>query len=254
VSGEEEAGGYTLEDLVKYAKLFEGYVDILQIRGKDLPASHPMGQNFKKGKNITLRYAEAVKKSGAKIAVAPVGGYQNLDLNEELIANGKADMIAMARAFIADPEYGRKAYEGRGDDVVPCILCNRCHGITRTPLLDICSVNPKIGIAHKVDRMVSAPFVQRKVAVIGGGPAGMKAAIVAAERGHRVTLYEKGDSLGGQLRHADFASFQWPLKDYKDYLIRQLGKTGIEVQLNTLATPEMIKARGYEAVLGPLLR
>jgi len=249
VSGEEEPGGYTIEDLVKYAKLFEGYVDILQIRGKDLPASHPMGQNFKKGKNITLRYAEAVKKSGAKIAVAPVGGYQNLDLNEEIIANGKADLIAMARAFIADSEYGQKAYEGRGDDVVPCILCNRCHGITRTPLLDLCSVNPQIGIAHKVDRMVIAPFVQRKVAVVGGGPAGMKAAIVASERGHRVTLYEKSNSLGGQLRHTDFASFQWPLKDYKDYLIRQLRKTGVEVQLNTLANPEMIKAKGYDAVL-----
>jgi len=208
-----------------------------------------MGQNFKKGKNITLRYAEAVKKSGAKIAVAPVGGYQNLDLNEEIIANGKADLIAMARAFIADSEYGQKAYEGRGDDVVPCILCNRCHGITRTPLLDLCSVNPQIGIAHKVDRMVIAPFVQRKVAVVGGGPAGMKAAIVASERGHRVTLYEKSNSLGGQLRHTDFASFQWPLKDYKDYLIRQLRKTGVEVQLNTLANPEMIKAKGYDTVL-----
>jgi 2,4-dienoyl-CoA reductase-like NADH-dependent reductase (Old Yellow Enzyme family)/thioredoxin reductase len=249
VSGEEEPGGYTIDDLVKYAKLFEGYVDILQIRGKDLPASHPMGQNFNKGKNITLRYAEAVKKSGAKIAVAPVGGYQNLELNEEIIANGKADLLAMARAFIADSEYGQKAYEGRGDDVVPCILCNRCHGITRTPLLDVCSVNPKIGIAHKVDRMVSAPFVQRKVSVVGGGPAGMKAAIVAAERGHRVTLYEKSNSLGGQLKHTDFASFQWPLKDYKDYLIRQLRKNGVEVFLNTQATPEMIKAKGYDAVL-----
>jgi 2,4-dienoyl-CoA reductase-like NADH-dependent reductase (Old Yellow Enzyme family)/thioredoxin reductase len=249
VSGEEESGGYTLEDLVKYAKLFEGYVDILQIRGKDLPASHPMGQNFKKGKPITLRYAEAVKKSGAKIVVAPVGGYQDLDLNEEFITNGKADMIAMARAFIADPEYGRKAYEGRGEDVVPCILCNRCHGISKAPLLDVCSVNPGTGIAHKVDRMVSAPVAQRKVAVIGGGPAGMKAAIVAAERGHKVTLFEKSGSLGGQLKHTDFAAFQWPLKDYKDYLIRQVKKSGVEVLLSTAATPEMIKSKDFEAVL-----
>jgi len=249
VSGEEEAGGYTLEDLVKYAKLFEGYVDILQIRGKDLPSSHPMGQNFKKGKPITLRYAEAVKKSGAKIAVAPVGGYQDLDLNEEFIAGGKADMIAMARAFITDPEYGQKACEGRGEDVVPCILCNRCHGITKTPLLDVCSVNPRVGIAHKIDRMVSAPVTSRKVAVIGGGPAGMKAALTAAERGHRVTLFEKSGSLGGQLKHTDFASFQWPLKDYKDYLIRQVKKAGVELLLNTTATPDTIKVKGYEAVL-----
>ena len=118
-------------------------------------------------------------------------------------------MIAMARAFICDPEYGKKAYEGRGEDVVPCIRCNKCHGMTQgRPWFSFCSVNPKIGIAHRVDRMIEAPAASKKVAVIGGGPAGMKAAIMAAERGHKVTLYEKNDSLGGQLRHTDFASFQ----------------------------------------------
>jgi len=249
VSGEEEAGGYTLEDLVKYAKLWEGYIDILQLRGWDIPSSHPMGYNSKKGKPLTLRYAEAVKKSGAKIVVAPVGGYQDPELNEEFIASGKTDMIAMARSFICDPEYGQKAYEGRGEDVVPCILCNKCHGNIQTPNLDVCSVNPKLGFAHKIDRMIAAPAASRKVAVIGGGPAGMKAAITAAERGHKVTLFEKSDTLGGLLRHADFASFQWPLKDYKDYLIRQVKKSGIELRLSTNATPEMIKAKKYEAVL-----
>jgi 2,4-dienoyl-CoA reductase-like NADH-dependent reductase (Old Yellow Enzyme family)/thioredoxin reductase len=249
VSGEDVAGGYTLEDLVKYAKLWEGYIDILQLRGWDIPASHPMGYNSKKGKPLTLLYAEAIKKSGAKIVVAPVGGYQDLDLNEEFIASGKADMIAMARAFIADSEYGQKAYEGRGEDVVPCILCNKCQGNIYTPNLDVCSVNPLIGFGHKINRMISSPVASRKVAVIGGGPAGMKAALVAAERGHKVTLYEKGDALGGLLRHTDFASFQWPLKDYKDYLIRQVNKKGINVRLKTIATPEMIKAQRYDAVL-----
>jgi len=249
VSGEEEAGGYTIEDLVKYVKLFEGYVDILQLRGKDLPDSHPMGYNSKKGSPLTLRYAETVKKSGAKVVVMPVGGYQDLDLNEEFIASGKADMIGMARAFICDPEYGQKAYEGRGDDVVPCILCNKCHGNIQTPNLDVCSVNPKLGFAHKIGRMVSSPVIQRKVAVIGGGPAGMNAALVAAERGHKVTIFEKDDTLGGLLRHADFASFQWPLRDYKDYLISQIKKRGIEIRLKTTATPEMIKEKGFEAVL-----
>jgi len=251
VSGEEEpgSGGYTLEDLVKYAKLFEGYIDILQLRGWDVPSSHPMGYNSKKGKPLTLHYAEAIKKSGAKIVTAPIGGYQDLDLNEGFIAGGKADMIAMARAFISDPEYGQKVYEGRGDDVVPCILCNKCQGNSQTPNLDICSVNPKIGFNSKIDRMIAAPAASRKVAVIGGGPAGMKAALTAAERGHKVTIFEKGDTLGGLLRHTDFASFQWPLKDYKDYLVSQVKKKGIDVQLKTTATPEMIKAKKYDAVL-----
>jgi 2,4-dienoyl-CoA reductase-like NADH-dependent reductase (Old Yellow Enzyme family)/thioredoxin reductase len=249
VSGEEGSGGYTIEDLVKYAKLWEGKIDILQLRGWDLPSSHPMGYNSNKGKPLTIKYAEALKKSGVKIVVAPIGGYQDLDLNEEFIAGGKTDMIAMARAFISEPEYGQKAYEGRGEDVVPCILCNKCQGNIHTPNLDVCSVNPVIGLENKISRMIGAPVTSRKVAVIGGGPAGMKAALVAAERGHKVTLYEKGDTLGGLLRHADFASFQWPLKDYKDYLIRQLKKNGVDVQLKTTATPDMIKAKKYDAVL-----
>jgi 2,4-dienoyl-CoA reductase-like NADH-dependent reductase (Old Yellow Enzyme family)/thioredoxin reductase len=250
VSGEEEAGGYTLEDLCKYAKFWEGSIDILQLRGWDGASSHPTGYNSVKGRPMTLRFAEAIKKSGAKIVVAPNGGYHDPDLCEEYIASGKADMIAMARSFICDPEYGQKAYEGRGEDVVPCILCNKCHGPTQSgPDPTMCSVNPKLGLEDKLDRMIAAPSVSRKVAVIGGGPAGMKAALVAVERGHKVTLYEKNDFLGGQLKHADYASFQWPLKDYKDYLVLQVKKAGVEVLLSTRATPEMVKAKNYDAVM-----
>jgi len=97
--------------------------------------------------------------------------------------------------------------------------------------------------------MIDAPKSAKEVAVIGGGPAGIKAAIVAAEKGHKVTLYEKNNFLGGQLRHADFSSFKWPLRNFKDYLIRQTNKSGIKVLLNTEATPEMIQAEDYDAVL-----
>jgi len=249
ISGEEEPGGYTIEDIVKYAKLWEGSVDILQFRGWDGVSSHPMGYNSEKEKPLTLHYAETVKKSGAKIITMPVGGFQYLDLLEEWIAEGKTDMVGMARSFICDPEYGKKAYEGRGEDVVPCIRCNKCHGNSHAPNLDVCSVNPKFGLAHKINRMIDAPTASMKVAVIGGGPAGIRAALIASERGHKVTLYEKSGSLGGLLRHSDFYSFQWPLKEYKDYLIRQVDKKGIEVFLNTEATPDMIKAKGYDAVL-----
>jgi len=250
ISGEERPGGYTLQDTVKYARIWEGYVDILQLRAPDATASHPTGFNSQKKYPITLRYAQALKEAGVKIATAPIGGFQDLDLNEEYIATGKTDMIAMARAFICDPEYGKKAYEGRGEDVVPCIRCNKCHGVSLTgPWHSVCSVNPTIGIGHRINRMIEPPGKSKNVAIIGGGPAGMKAAIVAAERGHKVTLFEKNYFLGGQLRHADFASFKWPLRDFKDYLIRQTYKAGVEVLLSTEATPEMIRAGGYDAVL-----
>jgi NADPH-dependent 2,4-dienoyl-CoA reductase/sulfur reductase-like enzyme len=164
-------------------------------------------------------------------------------------------MVSMARAWWADPRYGQKAYEGRGEDVVPCLRCNDCHGkVTNVegPPISFCSVNPEYGHAHRMARMIDPPARSRKVAVIGGGPAGMKAAIVAAERGHKVTLYEKNDFLGGQLKHADHVSFKWSIRIFKDYLIRQVAKAGIDVRLKTPATPGMIKKGGYDVVLAAL--
>ena len=97
--------------------------------------------------------------------------------------------------------------------------------------------------------MFDPPEAVKKVAVIGGGPAGMKAALTAAERGHQVTLFEAQDHLGGQLIHADYMSFKVPLRQYKKYLIRQVGKAGVDVHLNTRATREMLAAGGYDAVI-----
>jgi len=250
MSGEEGPGGYTIEDTIEYAKIWEGSLDILQLRQGDKDDSHPMGWNSDRNEHVTLGYAEAIKKSGAKIAVAPNGGYQDLALNESYIAEGRADIIAMARTWIADPEYGKKAHEGRGEDVVPCIRCNKCHGDTSNgPWFDFCSVNPKMGHSHRIGRMIDPPTASQKVAVIGGGPAGMRAALVAAERGHRVTLYEKSGQLGGLLRHADYTPYSWPLKEFKDSLVYQMGKVGVEVITGIEATPDMIRSKGFDAVI-----
>lgn len=94
------------------------------------------------------------------------------------------------------------------------------------------------------------PAVQsRKVAVMGGGPAGMKAALTAVERGHQVSLFEKSGKLGGQLLHTDYSSFKWPLRDYKDYLIRKLEASGADIRLNTAPSPEDIVSEGFDALL-----
>jgi thioredoxin reductase len=212
-------------------------------------ANHPTGFNSEKNKPLTLPFAEAIKKSGARIKMAPNGGFHDLSFNDACIGDGKADMIAMGHAWLTDWEYGRKAYEGRGDDVTPCIMCNKCHGLsTRKQWYSVCSVNPKLGIGP-IARLIDPPGTPKKVAVIGGGPAGMKAALTAAERGHQVTLYEGSDALGGQMRHADSSPIKWPLREYKDFLIRQVKKSGIEVLLGTLATPGMIRAKGYDVVM-----
>jgi 2,4-dienoyl-CoA reductase-like NADH-dependent reductase (Old Yellow Enzyme family)/thioredoxin reductase len=249
VDQEETSTAYTLDEAIAFVKQMEGLVDILQLRMAGGMTNHPTGWNSEKNKPLTLKFAEALKKTGTKIAIAPNGGFGDLDFNNECISSGKADLMAMGHAFITDWEYGKKAQEGRGEDVTPCIMCNKCHGLSQTnQWYTVCSVNPKVGIDSAV-RLIDAPAVSKKVAVVGGGPAGMKAALTAAERGHKVTLYEKGDVLGGLTRHADYSPFKWPLKDFKNFLAAQIKKAGVEIVLSKEATPEMIKSRGYDTVL-----
>ncbi len=245
-----EIGGNTIEDMCIIAKQLEGYVDVFQIRDGSANNSHPVGYNSTEHDYLTLHYSEALKKSGTTILCNPIGGFQMLDDAEEMIANGKADFMGAARAFICDFDYYKKALEGRGEDVTPCVRCNKCHvpSITDT-WLSFCTVNPEMGIAHKLDFLTEPAGAPKKVAVIGGGPAGMRAALYCAERGHDVTLYEKTDYLGGQLKHADYFKFKWPLRRYRLWLVAQLSKKGVKVVLNTKATPEMLKPVGYDAAL-----
>ena len=248
MSGCEPPGGFTLEDAITYAKMFAGHIDLLQVRAGEIDPAHPT--NFNPERTPFLYMAEAIKKSGADIKVVTVGGYLDLDLCEEVIASGKADFITAARAWISNPEYGRLAYEGRNEDVVPCLRCNGCHiSSYYKPWNSVCSVNPVWGLEHKIERMISPPADKKKVAVIGGGPAGMEAALVAARRGHAVTLYEKTGALGGLFKTIENVSFKWPHKDFKNYLVRQVEKAAIQVFLNTAPTPEMIKEKEYQAVL-----
>jgi 2,4-dienoyl-CoA reductase-like NADH-dependent reductase (Old Yellow Enzyme family)/thioredoxin reductase len=248
VSGEEPDGGYTVGDLCEFARVCEDVLDVIQVRAADGSLSHPTGINSVEGNPITLRYAEALKKSGTSVIIAPVGGYQDPDLNEMIIAEGKADFIYMARAFICDSEYGKKIAEGRKEDIVPCVLCNACHMRPNNPDAG-CVVNPRVVLSLDHNYRVEPPTDVRRVAVIGGGPAGMEAALVAAQRGHRVTLYEKAEVLGGQLRHADYCSFKWPLRNFKNYLINQVRKSNIDVRLGVEATPDLLKGERYDAII-----
>lgn len=252
MSGEEE-GGMTIEETVKFAHLAEGKIDILQIRGGDGDLAHPTGFNSTRHEPITLRVAEAVKQSGAKILTCPIGGFQDPDDIEEYIASGKTDMVGAGRLFICEPNYAEKLLEGRGDDVVPCIRCNRCHGLgMQGPWLSACSVNPTVGISHKLERMIAPAKRVKKVAVVGGGVSGMVSAMELRKRGHQVVLFEKNGVLGGQLLHADYSSFKWPLKDYKDYLVHQMDKLGVEVRLNTAPTAAELEAENFDSVVAAM--
>ena len=242
-----------VKETIELAKLCEGLVDIFQFRASDANKNHPTGYNSKLHKYYTLDACAKVKASGTSILCEPIGGFQNLDDCEDAIASGKADLIGGARAFFVDPDYYQKAKEGRGEDVLPCVRCNKCHVPSLTgSWLSFCTVNPEIGIAHKLDKLTRPAGKPKKIAVVGGGPAGMRAALFAAERGHDVTLYEASDRLGGQLKLMDAPSFKWPLVEYREYLIRQLQKAGVRILLNTRATPETLIPEDYDVLIAAL--
>ena len=262
VSG-EETGGITIEDTIALSRLAEGKIDLLTIRQGEQDPQHPIGlTSTREHPCPNLEAAATVKADvqsrGGKLLVGVSAGLQNPALCEHIIKMGQADVLSMARAFICDSQYGEKLYAGRGEDVRPCIRCNKCHVPNDTDKFrSYCSVNPEIGLEDKLDRLFPAQTTPKKLVVIGGGPAGMVSAITAAKRGHSVTLLEQGAELGGQLRHADFADFKWPLEDYKNYLIRQLYQNSVEVRLNTAATPALVTDMNADAVfvaIGPVFK
>jgi 2,4-dienoyl-CoA reductase-like NADH-dependent reductase (Old Yellow Enzyme family)/thioredoxin reductase len=237
-----------LEQGIEAARKLEGIVDYVQIRVDEHPNAWTQDENKPKA----LAYAEAIRKAGIKVLTCPTAGFHDVLANDSYIANGQADMIGMTTPFFADRELVRKVKEGRTDDIIPCIACWNCHGISMAKgpwHSSLCSVNPTWGLPPYKLQGITAPRTKKKVAIIGGGPAGMKAALTAAERGHKVTLYEKDATLGGLLKIADKSKTRWPFRKYKEWLMYQVKKNGIEVKANTAATPEMIKAGKYDAVL-----
>ena len=251
ISGTEfEEGGIDLEEGIRIGELIQDHLDILQVSAgmhnpKWMTWVHPCG--FRPPMpNVFV--AEAFKKTGKfHVPIVTLGAIDSLESAEKIIEDGKADLVTMARSLIADPELIHKGVKGKTEDVTPCIKCMRCHDSTVYGHHFQCAVNPTAGLEASLQKLVQAPGACKKVAVIGGGPAGMKAACVAADRGHQVTLFEQSDRLGGMLHYAGYFSFKYPVKDYMNWLIRQVNKRPITVKLGTKAVPETVA--GYDAVL-----
>jgi len=169
-------------------------------------------------------------------------------LADQIISEGKADLVAMGRQLLADPDLPTKAREGRFDDILSCIACNQgCIGQVAEGKSVTCLVNPACG--RELEMPIEPAANPRKVVVIGGGPAGMEAARVAALRGHDVILIEKEDRLGGEFLVAGMPHTKQSILPAISWLARQLDAAGVKVELNTKVTPADITQRGAEVLV-----
>ena len=187
-------------------------------------------------------------KENVGIPVIAANRINDPDVAEQILADGCADMVCMGRALIADPDLPLKAAGGRESSIRRCIACNQgCLDAVFTLQEVHCTVNPLAGQEGKIE--IAPARMQKKVLVVGSGPAGLEAALTAALRGHRVTLWEKGERLGGQLHLASRPPGKEEFSTLLDFYRHELAAAGVEVILNRAATVEDILDFGADAVI-----
>lgn len=249
---EEVEGGLTLEDGAKIAQLCEeagaNLINCSLGQAPDGMATesewHPDGRR--------LPYAAEIKKHITKAKVAHVGKLRTPELCEEAIADGKIDMVVIGRALLADPNWAFKAESGNADQIRQCISCREgCFAAFRPKGGSIrCVLNPYTGFEDiATERCPGTAANPKKVLVIGGGIAGMQAAIIAKKRGHDVTLAEKTDRLGGQMQLAGLPPHKQTILEVKDWFAAEVGRVGVNVEMNTVADEAYIEAKKPDVVL-----
>ncbi len=256
VSGEEcEDGGMGIDETVEYCKMIEPYVDIIHVSvgtyrnpilsGEFSSMYQPHGLNKEAAKKV---------KQAVSVPVTLVGGICDPDQAEQLIADGYCDMIALGRQVTADPDFANKVASGHADDIAQCIRCFKCFPGPLEGVIDDlskifgCTVNPR---AFYFDEAVlnSKPEASRNVLVIGGGIAGMTAAITACDRGHKVTLCEASGRLGGLLHFTDTDAYKMGLHSFMELLIRRVESRKIDVRLNTPVTAATLPDYHADAII-----
>ncbi len=234
ISGDDlTPDGLGMQECIAVAKMIDDKVDLMNVscgnhEDPDMFCRTHPSAFYPRGVNVYL--AEAIRKQ-VKTPVACVGSLNYPEHMEEILETGQADAVEIARASLADPYLPHKALMGNAEDITPCLRCYECFGATVDLEMAKCAVNPTMGQQLYVEPEI--PKQKKTVLIAGGGPAGMEAAIVLAERGHQVTLVEKTAELGGNLKSAGAAYFKKDVIDFMNVLKRRVAVAGVKVLLNT---------------------
>lgn len=230
--------GYGLDFTCWLVQQLENAVDEVSITGGTYDEREWMVSPMRVSEGFQIDQAAHVKKA-TRIPISIVGRITDPVMADWIIKEGKADLVYMGRALIADPDLPKKAREGRLDEIRPCIGCNRGCIDRLFKGLDVkCTVNPEVG--QEAESVIIPAATPKKVLVVGGGPAGMEAAKVAAIRGHRVTILEQSAELGGKMHVATKPPFRQTIEKFRSYQAIQLAQAKVEVKINTEATPQLV--------------
>ena len=195
---------------------------------------------------ISVDYAYEVKKA-VNIPVIVDGNLPDAAYCEKILQEGKTDFVGIGRPMITDPYWPNKSKEGKEVEILPCIRCMQCIDRVFFSRYSACSINPEYG--REYEGAIPRAVKPKKVLVVGGGPAGMTAAKYLAEKGHDVTLAEKGSKLGGHLLEAAAPACKKGTRGYLEWLIHQVNKMNVKVSLNTEVTPEFVLSFNADAVV-----
>ena len=241
-------GGYDIQEGCRIAQQLEPYIDLLHVSAgtyqRGFGDTHP--SMFKEhGCNV---YLAAEIKKHVSVPVATIGGLNAPEQMEEIIASGKADVVYMARALLADPFLPRKITENRPEEIVKCLRCFTCMAERAATSTRRCTVNPLIGREMEGDEILPAP-VKKKVLIAGAGPGGLYAAYTAARRGHKVILCEKESQVGGILKSEQALLFKQEMYELSNTYRRLAEQAGAEIRLNTEVTKEYAEKEQADALI-----